>query len=155
MSVMLREHPICRVTAFRHRCRQLNSTRCHLCVTLLVTFFQTMSLFATFDVPIFVIFQLLLFCGPFSDPTNSASADYVTLMEVKLYLSSGLLLYIGMFLSCIELIGRIANSHFRGFCWKWLYRTLKNHHVSQYFILFEFCRHRGVLLFFCFHSFSH
>jgi len=41
--------------------RQLNSTQHHLYITLLVTFVQTMSLFATFDVPRSVIFQVLHF----------------------------------------------------------------------------------------------
>jgi len=31
----------------------------------------------------------------------------------------------------VELTGRIANSPFRVFCWKWQYRTSKSHHVSH------------------------
>ena len=61
MSIMLHEHTTCRVATIQRGCRQLNSTQRHLCVSLLVTFVQTMSLFATTDVPTSVIFHVLHF----------------------------------------------------------------------------------------------
>jgi len=76
----------------------LNSTQRHLRVSLLVTFAQTMSLFATFDVPCRSVRHfprpafsglLLLFCDPsFSGPANSAPTEKqlfssITLTELK------------------------------------------------------------------------